>query len=387
MGLMAEASANVTLARVYLRRYMQLEPDADRKTEAAAHLNSLEQWRIDYIVNTDQAHDLLADLLLHSMGLNNEGIQRNTKLTKQQKKGSGRAQAAFAASETLSTPFVRRQLEQARSDLEEATQLFPIAPEANQMLALLDLEDNDWSAAFRSFDAVASSGMPVSFYAQTNSSRDNKEVRATKIEIGRQSVRLVYLSSYNAKKRTSEPPLTPAGDDDLGNLAVSESRLPDLAAQSIVISMGDLEGIQTNQNFVIMKLHKEQTMLAPVYMVAFTPTEGRIAREFGNQYTRMFVRYLGYENARLGKEGMTFGEKLSLGYSFAETGMSIFNAVGSGGVESYSAFQNTMKLIGKLRTDLSSLQHRLSEQRRVLEGLQFKAIPIEPVVLSYRDHL
>ena len=79
-----------------------------------------------------------------------------------------------------------------------------------------------------------------------------------------------------------------------------------------------------------MKRQKDQLMVVPVFMTAYTPVEGRAAREFGNEYTRMFVRYLGYENARLGKEGMTFGEKLNLGYSFVQLGMSVFSAVGDG---------------------------------------------------------
>ena len=387
MGLMAEATGNVRLARVYLQRYMQLETDTTRNNEAAAHLNSLEQWRESYIENTDEAHDLIADLLARSMGLDSEGVKRQSKLNKKESKASSHAKMMFSASETLSSAFVHRQLDQARADLDLATQLFPIAPEANQMLALLDLEDNDWPSAFRSLDAVASAGMPVSFYAQLNSSRDNKDVRATKIEIGRNDVRLVYLSSYNAKKKTSEPPASPAGDDALGNLAVSETAPPDPSAESTTLDVADLEGVQTNQNFVMVKLHKDQLTLAPVYMTAFTPIAGKTAREFGNEYTRIFVRYLGYENARLGKEGMTFGEKLSLGYTFAETGMSIFDAVTSGGMDSLGALRNTMKLVGKLRTDLASLQRTLADQRRVLDGLQFKVIPAEPVVLSYRDHL
>jgi hypothetical protein len=386
MGVMAEASANTTLAHAYLERYMQLETDPDRKTEAAAHLNSLDQWRASYIDNTDEAHDLIADLLVRSLGLSTEGVKHKIKSGKGSKK-SAQTKMMFSASQTLSAPFVRRQLAQARADLDQATELFPIAPEANEMLALLDLEDNDWPSAFRSFDAVASAGMPVAFYAQLNDSHDNKFVRATKIEINRESVRLVYLSSYDAKKKTAEPPPVPAGDDDLGNLAVSETLPPDSAAESSLISISDLQGVQTNQNFVILKRQKEQTMLAPVYMVAFTPTEGKTAREFGNEYTRMFVRYLGYENARLGKEGMTFGEKLKLGYSFYEAGMSIYNAVSTAGLGSLGAAQETMKLVNKLRTDLGTLQRTLADQRRVLDGLQFKAIPADPAVLAYRDRL
>ena len=271
--------------------------------------------------------------------------------------------------------------------MDEVIQLFPIAPEANQMLALLDLENNDWPSAFRRFDAVASAGMPVAFYAQDKSSTDKKVVRAVKIEITEDSVRLVYLSSYDPRKRISAPPAKPAGEDDLGNLAVSPALLPDPNADAVTIPETELQGIQTDKSFVYMKRGKEQILLAPVFMTAYTPTEGKTAREFGNEYTRMFVRYLGYENARLGKEGMTFGEKVKLAGQIEQTGMSIFSDVTSGGLGSIDALRNTIKLSQMLHTDLKNLQQTMADQRRALEDLQFKVIPSAPVELAFKDHL
>ena len=189
LALMSEGAGDVTAARKYFERYQQLESDAERNTEAASHLASLEQWRTDYDDNMDEAHDLLGDLLLRSMGLSSQGTKHRVKLTKAQKKTSGRYQKAAAASEALSAPYVRRQLDRAQEDLDEAVRLFPIGVEANELLALSDLENNDWSSAYNRFDAVASAGLPVSFYAQVNSSKDNNVVRAAKVEIGKDNVR------------------------------------------------------------------------------------------------------------------------------------------------------------------------------------------------------
>jgi tetratricopeptide (TPR) repeat protein len=387
LALLYEASGDMTQARDCFQRYVQLETRQDRKAEAQQHLASLDDWRSYYDDNVEQAHDLIGDLLLRSMGLSSEGVKHRAKLNKQQKKISSKYQRALAASEELSTPFVRRQLERARVHLDDAIQLFPIAPEANEMGALLDLENNDWPAAFRSFDAVAAAGQPASFYAQMDSSKDNKVVLATKVEIGRDSVRLVSLSSYNSKKRVTEPPNSPAGEDDLGNLVTSAAVPPDVQADALTIPIADLEGVQTDKSFVRIQLHKQQIVLAPVYMLALTPVQGRTARQFGNEYTRMFVRYLGFEKARLGSEGMTFGEKLKLGYTFASTGMSFFDAVSSGGIQSYEALQGSLKLAGALRTNLSNLRRNMADQRRALDGLEFKPIPNQPVELAYRDHL
>ena len=386
LALLFEASGDVAQATGHFQRYQQLAQTGDRLNDAADHLSALQNARAVYDDDVDEAHDLLGDLLLRSMGLSSEGVKHRNRLTKSQAKTKGRYQRALSASQTLSAPYVQRQLDRAQEDLIEATEIFPIAPEAGGMLALIDLEGNDWQSALHGFDAVAGSGLPVSFYAQASSSRDSKIVRATKVEIGKDSVRLVYLSYYNAKKQISEPPQTPAGDDDLGNLFTSATVLPDLQAESRSIAIDDLQEVKTDKSFVTLKLQKEQLLLAPVFMLGAAPVEGRHAREFGNEYTRMFVRYLGYESARLGKEGMTFGEKLKLGYSFVDTGMNIFNAINTGGVESYSALQSTLHLVQQLKVDLTKLRRAASDRERVLEGQEFKAIPTEDIQINYRDH-
>jgi len=387
LALMYEGAGDITEARKHFERYQQLETNPDRNAEAESHLGSLEKWRSDYDDNMDEAHDILGDLLLRSMGLSSQGTKHRVKLTKAQKKTSGRYQKAAAASEALSAPYVRRQLDRAQEDLDEAVRLFPIGVEANELLALSDLENNDWPSAYNRFDAVASAGLPVSFYAQVNSSKDNNVVRAAKVEIGRDNVRLVYLSNYNTKKKISEPPDEAAGDDDLGNLITSASIPPDTKIEGLSLSVADIQAIQTGNGFIAMKRQKDQLMVVPVFMTAYIPVEGRAAREFGNEYTRMFVRYLGYENARLGKEGMTFGEKLNLGYSFVQLGMSVFSAVGDGGMSSYDAFMALRKVAHTLKVDVKTLQKTMSDQRRTLESLTFKSIPTQTVQLAYRDHL
>ena len=172
-----------------------------------------------------------------------EYLKRRVKLTKAQKKTSRHYQKTAAASETLSAPYVRRQLDRAREDLSEAEQLFPIGVEANEMLALADLENNDWPSVYSRYDAMASAGLPVSFYAQVSSSKDNKVVRAAKVEIGKDTMHLVYLSSYNVKKKISEPPEEPAGDDDLGNLITSTALPPDPKVEGLSIPLADIQGV------------------------------------------------------------------------------------------------------------------------------------------------
>ncbi len=387
LALLYEGSGDVSRARHYFERCQQLQADSARSVAAAAHLAALEQWRTDYDDNMEEAHDLVGDLLLRSMGLSSQGVKHHTKLTKEQKNTRKQYRGMAAASEVLSAPFVARQLDRAREALNEAAQLFPIGPEANELLALTDLENNNWPSAYNRFDAVASAGLPVSFYAQVTSSKDKKVVRAAKVEIGKGSVRLVYLSSYNVSKKISEPPKEPAGDDDLGNLVTSAALPPDPRIEGLTIPLADIQGVRTEASVVTVKRQKDELMIVPVFMSAYTPLAGKAARQFGNEYTRMFVRYLGYANARLGKEGMTFGEKLTLGMSFVDFGISMFTAIGTGGLGAYDAFAALRRVSQTLKVDTKTLQKTTSDQRRTLEGLTFKAIPTQLMQFGYRDQL
>lgn len=418
LGLLYEAYADLGKSREHLERFRQLETSQERKDDAGYHLDSLAARRTYYDAVVEESEDLLADLLIHSMGLDVEHTQHRAKLSRQQRRrGSRRYKRTMQASEKLSPPYVARQLDRARVNLEKATDLFPLGVEANELQALIALEGNDWPAAYRSFDAVASQGFPVSFYAQVNSGHDSRVVRAAKIEVGKESVRVVCLSSYNSKKQVSEAPASPAGDDDLGNLVVSPDQPPDPQAEAFSIAAADIRGIETDKNFVVLKLANDRLYLAPVYMLAFTPFEGRAARSFANEYTRLFVRYLGYEDAKLGKEGMTTGEKFRLGFEVANLGLAYFSVVNSFGLNTYNAVDAsarftqlahalavyrevvttvrtvsavrataaTVALAHSLAVDAGTLQRTAMDQQRALEGLQFKIIPSQPVQLKFRD--
>jgi hypothetical protein len=351
------------------------------------------------------------------MGIQNEGVKHKAKLTRQQRHwASGRYKRATSASEKLSAPYVERQLDRARELLENATELFPLGVEANELLALVYLEANDWPAAFRSFDAPAGENLPVSFYAQVSSAHHGSEVRAAKVEIGSNQVRLVYLSSYNTSKHVTGPPARPAGDDDLGNLVVSRAGDVDAQAEALTVAAADLEGVETKNNFVVLKLPKDELYLAPVYMLGDTPFEGRASRTFGNEYTRLFIRYLGYEDAKLGVEGMTGGDKFRLGVAIGMTGFAVFNAartMGAGsyvvygnsvrvaqlihilniartaakGVHAFSIYETTEHLAEDVRVDTATLQRTVADQRQILEGLDFKIVPSHPADLAYREKL
>jgi len=414
LGLLYEAYANIAKAHEQFTRFQQLTPDSTRKKEAGFHLSNLEGRRAVYDANVGEAEDILSGLLLASMGLDAAGAKHKTKLSyRQWRWASHRYKEATRATVKLPEPYVEREMNRARQDLDAATELFPLGAEAHELLALISLQGNNWPEAFRSYDAVASQGYPVSFYAQVNSAHDSKVVRATKVEIGADAVRLVYLSSYDPKKRVSVPPAKPAGDDSLGNLLVSATQPPDAQAEALIIRADDLKGIETDKNFVVLRLAKDRIYLAPLNMLSEIPFEGGASRAFGNEYTRLFARYLGYESAKLGKEGMTAGEKFRLGFEIARIGVGVGmmgvgapTAYGSAvrmarlahalqvyrtyrtvarGVRAADLADAATRLADDLQMSATALERTISDQQRAVVGTQFKIIPTQQNQLKFRE--
>jgi hypothetical protein len=412
-GLLFEAYGNVSEARELLSSFQKVESDPAKKSIAESHLASLDGRRAVYDANVAEAQEILSSLLLTSMGLESDGAKHKTKLTyRQWRWASGRYKEATRATEKLPEPYVERELKRAREDLEAAIELFPLGAEANELLGLIYLQGNNWPEAFRSYDAVASQAFPVSFFAQVNSAHDSKGVRATKIEIGNDGVRLVYLSTYDAKKQISVAPAKPAGDDSLGNLVVSATQAPADQAETLTIRAADLKGIETDKNFVVLKLQNDQMYLAPLNMLTDVPFEGGASRTFGNEYTRLFIRYLGYESAKLGKEGMTGGEKFKLGFEIARIGVSIrmmgmgapaaygsairmarlvhalqvFHSVAQG-VRTVNIADAATRLADDLQMSATMLERTISDEQRAMEGMEFKIIPTQPNLMKFRDKL
>jgi tetratricopeptide (TPR) repeat protein len=411
LGLLYEAYGNVAKAREHFSRYLQLEADPARKNVAEAHLSSLDRRRAIYDANIEEAQDILTNLLQTSMGLETEGTKHKTKLSyRQWRWASGRYKKATRATVRLPEPYVERELSHARENLEDASELFPLGAEAGELLGLICLQGNNWPAAFQSYDAVASQGFPVSFFAQVNSAHENKVVRATKVEISNDAIRLVYLSVYDPKTQLSVPPKKPPGEDGLGNLVVSAGQPPDMQAESLTIHAAELKGVETDKSFVVLKLTNDKVYLSPLNMLSSTPFEGGASRSFGNEYTRLFVRYLGYESAKLGKEGMTTGEKFKLGFEVARIGVSI-GMMGVGAPMAYGSALRMARLVHALQTfhsvaqgarganiaeattrladdvqmSSTALEQTVRDEQRVIQSAAFKVIPTQPLAPKFRE--
>ncbi len=391
LALLYEAMANVDRARENFTRYEQLIPDQKAKDDANLHLTTLEAKKSKYDEEVGEAEDILSDLFNRGMNLTfNEGQDRSAirarrarvKKKKDQNKDRNRI-GGFA----VPYAYAQQELAHASEHLNIALALFPLGAEASELMGLVFLQANDGHLATWSFDAVASQGLPVAFYAEM---RGHKLDHAVKCELTHDRVRLIFLSSYD-KKGTPTPPDKPAGDDGLGDLtlAPSDERQP---FDSLDLTLDDIKKVETNKGILTLKLTQQEITLAPIYLPSFTPVEGPPARRFANNYTRLFIRYPGLEDSKLGAEGMTGGEKFVMGYKLASSGLNI--ATNLNPIGAIQATQSAISIARTIHAAMASLsvsfaawERSVDDQQQLLNGQKFKPVPTQPVSLAFAQEL
>lgn len=385
LALLYEAMGNVQKARELYMSYQDLDKTSDEAKEAAKRIASLEKERSDYESAIKDARQTIADLLTHTMGLagHGNGAKNYTGGAMALGFAAGRRPVASGTG-GVSFQYAQQQIESAHKKLEEATGIFPLGPEANELLGFVYMQGRNPSAAMRCYDIVRSEHYPVTFYARSFSAHDRKAMKETKVELLPDSARLVYLSSYNPKTKSNDAPAKAAGNDGLGNLVISDSE-PQLSdADLLALKTTDLKGVETKNSYVAISQGSDEVFIEPLNITSDTPFEGVPARKFANNYTRLFLRYMGYDHTKLGKESMTGGEKFSLGMSFAAAGMSGYSAIASGGYLMASTTQMMLAMYA-FNSGMSSLKQSRAEDRQVLEGNQFKLIPSQSFDLAFKD--
>jgi hypothetical protein len=232
---------------------------------------------------------------------------------------------------------------------------------------------------------VVSQGLPAVFYAEM---RGRKQDQAVKCELSRDRLRLIFLSSYD-KKGNPAPPARPAGEDGLGDMVLEPSASRQQQVDSLDVTLSEIKKVETDKGLVKLKLAQQELTLAPICLPSFTPIEGPQARRFANNYTRLFVRYPGLENSRLGTEGMSGGEKFRMGYNIASAGMDMamsgFNPIGAiSSVQDAISIARTIRAATvSLSVSFASWEKSVDDQQQLLAGKAFKSIPTGPVDLGF----
>jgi tetratricopeptide (TPR) repeat protein len=388
LALLHEAMGNVVPARENFTQYKLLVTVQSVKDDANLHLSTLDAKRSKYNEEVEEAAEILGDLLDHGLNLtfnldeNRAAVRahRARIKKKQDRKKDQNRVGGFA----VPYPYAQQELARASEHLQVALALFPIGAEANELMGLVYLQANDGLAATRSFDAVASQGLPVAFYAEM---RGHKMDHGVKCELTRDQVHLIFLSSYD-KKGASTPPEKEAGEDGLADLMLAPGKERD-SFQSLDLSLSDIKKVETSRGLLNVKLAHQEFTLAPVYLPSFTPVEGPQARRFANNYTRLFIRYPGLEDSKLGAEGMSGGEKFALGYKIASSSMNIA-ANGFTGIGAIASVQDVISItrtihaaMVSLHVSFASWEQTVDDQHELLAGRAFKAIPTEPASLLF----
>ncbi|HEV8487073.1 MAG TPA: tetratricopeptide repeat protein [Blastocatellia bacterium] len=393
LALLYEAMGNVGRAKQSFDRFRELESDPAAREAAGVHLETLAIKRETYDTEVAAAEEILSDLLNRAMNLTFNGMENRDALYKQRAKATKKL---YKKSQHLnrvggfSVPFAyaRQQLADAGDHLATALALFPLGAEANQLMGLVFLQANDGRSAMRCFDAVAAQNLPVSFYGQL---RGHKQDHAVKCELGSDRLRLIFLSSYD-KKAKPTPPAKSAGEDGLGDLVIDPASAREQDFETLTLTLADIKRVETKNGQLLLKLAKEEVTLSPIYMAAATPTEGPQGRRFGNNYTRLFVRYPGLEDSKLASEGLTTGEKLKLVYDIANAGMTIATSLNPMG--SVSALQSFIKIsreihgtVKSLRVNFAAWERTFEDQQALQTGSAFRPIPTAPVSLTFLEEL
>jgi hypothetical protein len=218
--------------------------------------------------------------------------------------------------------------------------------------------------------------------------RGHKQDQAVKCELSRDRVRLIYLSSYD-KKGNPAPPTKPAGEDGLGDMVMDPSTPRQEGFDSLDLTLAEIKKVETDKGLLKLKLAQQDVTLAPIYLPSFTPVEGPQARRFANNYTRLFVRYPGLEDSKLGTEGMSGGEKFKMGYNIANASLGMamggFTGIGAiGSVQDAISITRTIHAaMASLSVSFATWEKSVDDQQQLLAGKSFKAIPTQPVNLAF----
>jgi tetratricopeptide (TPR) repeat protein len=186
LALLYEAMGDITQARENFTRYTELTSEQSAKEEAALHLSRRDAKRSKYDEEVDAAGDIVADLFNRSMNLTFNGSEnrsalraRRASVKKKEDEGKARSKVGGFA---IPFAYAQQQLSRESEHLQIALALFPLGAEANELMGLVFLQANDGNLATRSFDVIASQGLPVSFYAEM---RGHKQDQAVKCELTR----------------------------------------------------------------------------------------------------------------------------------------------------------------------------------------------------------
>ena len=364
-----EAQGLVDRARTYWQQVLVADTIEESRAQTQLIVDGLDTERADYNALIAEARLLLQNLMTRSL----------------------------VEGETVGRIYAAYQLQQASDKIQSATYLLPLAAEGNLLQAFTCAQMNDFRCVRASFDAQRSLSLPVSFYGAVFYKGVEPEKRAKeprtygKFEFEKGVLRFAEISTVNPKKQTAQLPVPLAGEDRLGRLGTADG-LRQAGFYGFTVAASAIKYFETQNGQLYLelddkKIKRRKMLIEPLSFLIAVPPGGPGARRYMNNYINIAETYGGVENARLGKESTTAGEKLKMVYNIASIGIDVTSIM----FGDFSAIINVASDVNKLghRVALNQRQAKLlaTERRQAIRGIAFKAIPTEPARLTFRKDL
>lgn len=369
VATLLEAQGQIERARAYWRQVILADTIDESRQQTQLIVDGLDTEKAQYDELVAAARQLLHDLVGRSL-LEGEPV--------------GRIYAAY-------------QLQLANEKIQSASFLLPLASEGNLLQAFTCSQMNDFRCVRASFDAQRSLTLPVSFYGAVfykpiEPKKRTTEARAYgKFEFEKGTLRFAEISTVNPKKHTAKPAALVAGEDRLGRLGAAEG-LRSAGFQGFTVPASAIKHLETKDGFLYLevddrKVAHRKMFIEPLSFVLEIPPSGPGARRYINNYINIAESYGGVEKAKLGKESTTAGEKLKMVYNIATIGLNVTSVMFGDFFSLVDVAAGVNGLGHKIGLSQRQVRRMAMEQRQVVRGIPFKAIPTEPVSLAFRKEL
>ena len=369
LATLLEAQGQLERARTYWQQVILADPIEESKRLTQLIVDGLDAEKAQYAAMVDAARQILRDLVART----------------------------FFEGEPVGRVYAAYQLQLANEQTQTAAVLYPLGPEANLLQAFICSQMNDFRCVRASFDAERSLAFPVFFYGAVFYKGMDPKERAKeprtygKFEFENGTVRFAEISTVNPKKESAEPANPAAGEDRIGRLGTAEG-LRSASFQGFTVPASAMKHLETQNGILYLevddkRLKHRKMLVEPLSLVLTVPPTGPGARRYMNNYINIAETYGGVERAKLGKESTTMGEKAGMVYSIANIGMDVASVM-FGDFYSVVDIATTARGLGrKIALSQRQVQKMATEQDQVIHGIAFRAIPTEPVHLTFRKDL
>ncbi|HEX4230955.1 MAG TPA: hypothetical protein VHZ07_19915 [Bryobacteraceae bacterium] len=343
LGSFCASTGDVDCAKRELSAFAALTKDPVRKQRGLDLLEGLDERKRRYVDLTDAARAQLAEVRLNPGKLNE--FERNQRYEAVLKK------------------------------LRKANAMFPLAPEANQLLGFIYLDADYARGARTAYDAAAADHMDPFFFAWTNLPK-KKDRYYAKIVVHPDNIQVVPLSQSHDNKtvEVADCYALPHKMEAIFLNTFCGTRIP----------VDSIKFVEAKQAYINVKTQKAAYHIDPTNAFIEPPYQfAPAARRFHNHYLRLFLRYSDLDGGKLGKEGFTGGEKFWMVMDVASLAsgnpFALINLTST--VETAVDTYRMVHAAQKARAAALRTQNELHE---LFQAKSFQAIPTGAAQLSFR---